>query len=438
MQGYVRPAINFEIRLPTTTWNGKFYMVGCGAQCGRVLADRPGFNNAMNHGLRRNYAAVTMDGGHWGSEIWDRRWTEVNDPIVRFDYEQRAVTETARVAKEVIAAYYGRSPEKSYFAGCSNGGRQANMEAWKYPEDFDGIISGCPSLYSWRSNTAWAWNVKANTGPDGKNVLAFSKLSMIAKAVYDVCAGEDGLIEDPGQCGFKPASLECKGADGPDCLTAAEIQTLDKWYAGPRNSSGEQIFPGVPLGSEPYWSFWLSGEDEETWRGDKEAIQHTLRFYGFAEDPGPDYDVVNFDFDKDPQRLVQTYVNREASGTDLSAFKGRGGKLLIYHGLADASGPDDDAPMVRGADKGDGRRAGNDGVRAPISDPRHGPLRRAVRTRRGSNGLRPAAGAREVGRGGRAAREHRHDQEPTTKGRPSGPARSASIPRSPSTRARAT
>jgi feruloyl esterase len=338
--GYVRPAINFEIRLPTTTWNGRFYMAGCGAQCGRLLADRPGFNNAMNHGLRRNYAAVTMDGGHWGSEIWDRRWTEVNDPIVRFDHEQRAVTETARVAKEVIAAYYGRSPEKSYFAGCSNGGRQANMEAWKYPDDFDGIISGCPSLYSWQFNTAWAWNVKANTGPDGKNVLAFSKLPMIAKAVYDACAGEDGLIEDPGRCGFKPASLQCKGADGPDCLTAGEVQTLDKWYAGPRNSSGEQIFPGVPLGSEPYWSFWLSGEDEETWRGDKEAIQHTLRFYGFAEDPGPDYDVVNFDFDKDPQRLVQTYVNREASGTDLSAFKGRGGKLLIYHGLADASGPD--------------------------------------------------------------------------------------------------
>jgi Tannase and feruloyl esterase len=340
VQGYVRPAINFEIRLPTTTWNGKFYMVGCGAQCGRVLADRPGFNNAMNHGLRRNYAAATMDGGHWGSEIWDRRWTEVKDPIARFDYEQRAVTETARVSKQVIAAYYGRSPEKSYFAGCSNGGRQANMEAWKYPEDFDGIISGCPSLYLWRANTAWAWNVKANTGPDGKNVLAFSKLPMIANAVYDACAGEDGLIEDPRRCGFKPASLQCKGADAPDCLTAAEVQTLEKWYAGPSNSSGEQIFPGVPLGSEPYWSFWLSGEDEETWRGDKEAIQHTLRFYGFAGDPGVQYDVINFDFDKDPQVLAQTYVNREASGTDLSAFKGRGGKLLIYHGLADVASSD--------------------------------------------------------------------------------------------------
>ena len=83
------------------------------------------------------------------------------DPIARFDFDQRAVTETARVTKEVIAAYYGRAPEKSYFAGCSNGGRQANMEAWKYPEDFDGIISGCPSLYVWRGTMAWAWNVKA-------------------------------------------------------------------------------------------------------------------------------------------------------------------------------------------------------------------------------------------------------------------------------------
>ena len=84
--GYVRPAINFEIRLPTTSWNGKFYMAGCGAQCGKVEADRPGFTNAPNHGLRRNYAVSTMDGGHWGSSRWDTSWTHVNDPIARFDF----------------------------------------------------------------------------------------------------------------------------------------------------------------------------------------------------------------------------------------------------------------------------------------------------------------------------------------------------------------
>jgi Tannase and feruloyl esterase len=79
--GYVRPAINFEIRLPTTDWNGKFYMAGCGAQCGKVEADRKGFTNSPNHGLHRNYAVSTMDGGHWGSSRSDTSWTHVKDPI---------------------------------------------------------------------------------------------------------------------------------------------------------------------------------------------------------------------------------------------------------------------------------------------------------------------------------------------------------------------
>ena len=140
--GYVRPAINFEIRLPTKAWNSKLYMaVRRPLRPGR---ERPaGLHNAPNHGLRRNYAAVTMDGGRWGPSRFDRL-DGGPDPIARFDFEQRAVTATAKVTKEVIGAYYGRAPE-SYFAGCSNGGRQANMEAWKYPEDFDGIISGCPT-----------------------------------------------------------------------------------------------------------------------------------------------------------------------------------------------------------------------------------------------------------------------------------------------------
>ena len=334
--GYVRPAINFEIRLPTKDWNGKFYMAGCGAWCGKVEADRPGFTNAANHGLRRNYA--TVDDG-WralgGDPLGCHAGLHVKDPIARFDFAQRAVTETARVSKEVIAAYYGKAPEKSYFAGCSTGGRQANMEAWKYPEDFDGIISGCPWLYAWQGTTAWAWNVKANMGPDGGPVLDPAKLPMLAEAVYDACAGEDGLIEDPAQCQFEPADIACAGADGPNCLTAAEVETLGKWYAGPSNSSGEQIYPGVPLGSEPYWSRWHGLEDEQTWRDDKAALEDELRHYSFAEDPGPDYDVADFDFDKDPERMVQGYADMEASGTDLSKFKERGGKLLIYQGLAD-------------------------------------------------------------------------------------------------------
>ena len=275
--GYVRPAINFEIRLPTADWNSKFYMAGCGGSCGKVQPDRPGFLNAPNHGLRRNYATVTMDGGHWGAGIFDDRWQYVRDPIARFDYAQRAVTETARVTKDVIAAYYGRMPERSYFAGCSNGGRQGNMEALNYPEDFDGIISGCPGLYFANKIATWVWNVRANTGPDGGPVFDPGKLPMLVEAVYAACAGEDGLIEDPGQRSFKPADLACTGADSSDCLSAAQVETVEKWYAGPSTGAGRQIDSGIPLGSEPYWSSWLALEDAQTWQEDEAAIEGELR-----------------------------------------------------------------------------------------------------------------------------------------------------------------
>ena len=136
--GFVRPAINFEIRLPLEGWNGKFYMAGCGGFCGLLLSDAPGFTNAMNHGLRRGYATATMDGGHWGSSVVDGRWAGGN-PTAKMDWGQRAVTETAKVGKAMVKAYFGREPSKAYFAGCSTGGRMAAMEAWKYPKDFDGI-----------------------------------------------------------------------------------------------------------------------------------------------------------------------------------------------------------------------------------------------------------------------------------------------------------
>jgi Tannase and feruloyl esterase len=91
--GYVRPAINFEVRLPLQGWNSKFYMVGCGGFCGTLDTDRPGFTNAANFGLRRNYAVVAMDSGHWGTSAVDGRWA-MNNPVAQMDWGQRAVTDT--------------------------------------------------------------------------------------------------------------------------------------------------------------------------------------------------------------------------------------------------------------------------------------------------------------------------------------------------------
>jgi feruloyl esterase len=123
--GYIRPAINFEVRLPTKNWNGKFYMVGCSGFCGKVEADQPGFYNAINYGLKRNYAVSTMDSGHRGTSPTDARWA-YNNRLAEIDWGYRAVHETAYMTKELITAYFGEKPKLSYFQGCSNGGRMAN------------------------------------------------------------------------------------------------------------------------------------------------------------------------------------------------------------------------------------------------------------------------------------------------------------------------
>ena len=212
--GYVRPAINFEVRMPTREWNGKLYMAGCGGFCGTLDSDNDGFANAMNYGLGRNYAAATMDSGHWGSSVLDGRWA-YNNRAAENDYGWRAVTETARVAKALIKTYYGAEQKKAYFAGCSNGGRMANMEARKFPNDFDGIISGAPSLdQTGLLATFTTWLVQANTGPDGRDILQKQKVALIRDKVYEACdvkdGLKDGLIDDPRSCDFKPASIELR------------------------------------------------------------------------------------------------------------------------------------------------------------------------------------------------------------------------------------
>ena len=349
--GFVRPAINFEIRLPVQNWNGKFYMAGCGGFCGKLLSDTPGFSNAMNHGLRRNYAVSTMDSGHWGTSVVDGRWAQDN-PVARMDWGQRAVTETARVSKATLKAYYGREQSKAYFAGCSTGGRMAAMEASRYPKDFDGIISGAPALdYTGLVATFFAWTAKANLGPDGRPIMTAAKAKLVETAAYEACDGRDGardgVIADPRQCDFKPSALLCRAGQNSECLLQAEVDVVDKWYKGPTDSRGRQLYPGgIPVGSEPHWPRWLTGT------GTAPAIlplfgQDFLRYMAFEPAAGPAYRITDFDFEKDPSRMAgagraynaATYdpdKPTEIAGADLSAFKQAGGKIILYHGWGDS------------------------------------------------------------------------------------------------------
>lgn len=333
VRGYVRPAINFEVRLPLDEWNGKFYMAGCGGFCGTLASDSEDTFNAINHALRRGYAAATMDGGHWGNSSADGRWAKAN-PVAEVDWAHRAVEETTRVGKAVTERFYAGPPEYSYFQGCSTGGRQANMAALRTPEAFDGIISGAPALdYPGLVGTAFSWIVQANTDADGQQILQPEDVATVQDAVYDACDGddgvEDGLISDPQSCDFDPASLS-------DTLSDEKITVLQKWYR-PAESGDETLYPAaVPEGSEPFWQLWLTGLEGGGGKIVPAFNRDFLRYMAFPDDPASDFDGTDFDFSADPQRMQPQAELYNSDDPDITPFYDAGGKLLMYHGWADA------------------------------------------------------------------------------------------------------
>jgi Tannase and feruloyl esterase len=351
--GYVRPAINFEIKLPTQGWNGKFYMTGCGGYCG-TLDSEARTGNAMNFGLRRNYAVATSDSGHWGASGFDARWA-MNNPVAVMDWAQRSVPETARVSKIILKTYYETEQKESYFAGCSTGGRMAVMAALRNPKDFDGIISGAPALDTTHLDaTLFSWVVKANSGPNGKSILSPAKVKLLQEGVYTACGEKIGLanpvIADPRACHFKPSTLQCRADDGADCLTQAEVNLAEKIYSGPVNSRGQRLYPsGVPLGSEPFWLPYIIGTGGPQMPAMQGLAQNFVSYLAFDPPAGPSFKVGNYDFDKDPPRLAYTasIINaatfNPSSGEiefgDMNAFRQAGGKLVMWHGWADALVP---------------------------------------------------------------------------------------------------
>jgi feruloyl esterase len=349
--GYVRPAINFELRLPLADWNGKFYEAGCGGFCGALDADRPNMFNSISYALRRNYAVLAMDSGHWGANAVDARWASGN-PDAKTDWAWRAVTETARVGKFLLRAFYGAAQSHAYFNGCSTGGRMAGIEATRFPVDFDGIVMGAPALdYTGLVATEFAWVAQANTGADGKPVIGPQALPLIRDAVLKACKTQDGMLTDPRTCGFKPASLLCHGDDSAGCLSGAQVSALEKLYAGPHDSAGRQLYPGgIPLGSEANWGLWITGTGSVPPTLPLFA-RDFLRYMAFEPDAGPTYNFGQFDFDRDPARLAPmaalynaaTWVPAapgaeqpgEVAGADLSAFARAGGRMIVWHGWGD-------------------------------------------------------------------------------------------------------
>lgn len=338
-----RPAISIEVRLPMDGWNGHLYQAGCGGYCGILgRADASGgWVNAMRPGLERGYATATSDSGHHGLSVTDGSWAYMN-PQAERDWGWRSVGETNRVASALVQALYDAAPDRALFQGCSTGGRMAHVAALRYPEMFDGIISGAPAMdYTGLVATKMAWLVQANTAKDGSQIITHAEVPLIAEAVASQCDAvdgtEDGLIADPRQCDVDLTGLTCQSESATDCLTPLQQATLARWRQGPVNAKGEQLYPGgIPEGSEPFWWLWLTGNADGAGRLVPAFVTDFGRYMAFAEDPGPEWTPADFDFATDVTRLETMAEVYNGDDPDISAFRAAGGKMIVYHGWADA------------------------------------------------------------------------------------------------------
>jgi len=334
VRGIIAPAVGFEVRLPPS-WNGKMYFRGNGGYGGHVVSD-------TSLGLSRRYATAATDLGHQSPSIEDASWALNNRPG-EVDFGYRAVHVTSVVAKIIINSYYGALPRRSYFEGCSNGGRLAVQEAERYPQDFDGVIAGAPDVDFTNLMINFNWDMQALHATPDRSDIPLEKLPVIGKAVLAACDAidglVDGLIDDPRKCEVAPRSLLCKAGDAPACLTQEQVSALEKIWTGPHTSKGEKINPGfarggeIPDSSGNGWDFWLVNTPGSPSAGFIFQDQF-FRYLAFKVDD-PNFDWSTFNFDTDPQLTRFMAGILDTTNRSLGSFQQSGGKLLIYQGWAD-------------------------------------------------------------------------------------------------------
>ena len=328
--------IGFEVWLPEgVAWSRRLHMIGNG-----------GYASDIDYGLmatriRASDVVVATDTGHQGADLAFGR----ERPEAIEDWGGgRAIHESVVAAKAITLAYLSAAPAYSYFSGCSTGGHQALSAVQRFPADFDGVIAGAPGGNRVNLNLGFLWTFQANhlPGSNTATILTADKLRLITRTAVAECDPQDGVtdgvINDPGACGFKVERLRCAAGDQPDCLTDAQVIAAQKIYQGPRDArTGASIIAGYPIGSEgagpatsprPGWAaYWNGANPAEPQRVD------FFRWWAFNDanwnwwtfDWGPGVDAV--------RRLMSPKV--DATAPDLSRFRARGGKLILFAGWQD-------------------------------------------------------------------------------------------------------
>ena len=325
-------SIKMELWMPLANWNGKFQALGNGGWAGSISymardAASNGGLGGMAGALQNGYATASTDTGH--DDAGAKFALGHREKLI--DYAYRAVHEMTITSKAILAAFYGEPAKLSYFNGCSTGGRQALVEAQRYPEDFSGILAGAAAnpkthLDAWR-----VWMAQAML-KNKDSYIPESKYSTIHRAVLGKCDAldgvTDGLIENPMECHFDPSVLQCKGADGPECLTTAQVASAKTIMTPVKDrKTGALIFSGFEPGNELGWGRMLKGPN---------PYDTALDDFKYVIFGNPNWDWRTFDLERDTATADQAVKGAiEAVDPNLTKFAQRGGKLLMYHGWAD-------------------------------------------------------------------------------------------------------
>ena len=325
--GTIKPTpdsdIRFEVWMPAANWNGKFVGVGNGVWAGAISYPE------MIAPLSKGYATAATDDGHQGNPL-DASFA-AGHPEKLIDFAYRGPHEMTVAAKATIAAFYEKSAIRSLFVSCSTGGRQALMEAHRYPADYDGISSMAPAnpMVPLMVSSLWTGYAALKDKASGIPPAKFGLVHKAAVAACDANDGvSDGIISSPKTCRFDPAVLQCKADDAADCLTAAQVTALGAIYNGPKNPrTAESIYPGFEPGSEALFPLQTMGPEPFG------AATTYMKFLVFKD---AQWDFRSFDYDKDVARALQAGSDAlDVPPTGLDSFFNGGRKLLLSHGWAD-------------------------------------------------------------------------------------------------------
>jgi feruloyl esterase len=352
-------AIRIELWLPETTWNGRFLGTGGGGFQGVFTYSE------LASGIQAGFAATNSDlgtgvsgcsplycgsDGNMGNPLAIAFGDPANPSAGLFghperikDFGYRAIHLMTLRGKEIAAAFYQQHAARAYFAGCSTGGQNALMEAQRFPHDYDGILAGAPAFNRTHLHMG-AISLWQDTHASPGRFIVPGQMTLINKAVLAQCVGQDGgvktdqFLTDPRDCRFDPKALQCTGGNVPPaCLTADQVTTMRKYYAGTIDPvTGEVISPGSERGNETDNVGALGLALQENL---PEPAFDGLFYWVFGQSfgfPGGAHNFENFDFHNDVDTVDDQLAKvLNADSSDLGEFRQHGGRLILYHGWAD-------------------------------------------------------------------------------------------------------